>query len=250
CLEDLNVVTEHRKFEALTVETFGARIEKLIRVSCFETDYEVVNGYCCYGFVVNGVDYMNIYAPLEDDVVGSLKTSPIHLAKDRTSIDDFEIIKPISRGAFGQVFLVKKRTTGDLFAIKVCFFYSFTCRENLYLVMEYLNDGDLYLLMRNLGCLDEDVARVYIAEVLTDFGLSKVGLINNTDDLSGPAVSGTSLIGEHDEFESSLSESQQLRRKKWFAVGTPDYLAPKILLGTGHGSLKNKYLMITYILSK
>nr|GEY68080.1 probable serine/threonine protein kinase IREH1 [Tanacetum cinerariifolium] len=73
--------------------------------------------------------------------------------------------------------------------------------------------------------------------VLTGFGLSKVGLINNTDDLSGPAVSGTSLIEEHDEFESSLSESQQLRRKKWFAVGTPDYLAPEILLGTGHGTL-------------
>lgn len=59
--------------------------------------------------------------PLEDDVVRSLRTSPIHSSKDRTSIDDFEIIKPISRGAFGRVFLAKKRTTGDLFAIKVNF---------------------------------------------------------------------------------------------------------------------------------
>lgn len=58
-------------------------------------------------------------APLEDDVVRSLRTSPVHSSKDRTSIDDFEIIKPISRGAFGRVFLAKKRTTGDLFAIKV-----------------------------------------------------------------------------------------------------------------------------------
>lgn len=56
---------------------------------------------------------------LEDDVVRSLRTSPIHSSRDRTSIDDFEIIKPISRGAFGRVFLAKKRTTGDLFAIKV-----------------------------------------------------------------------------------------------------------------------------------
>ena len=39
--------------------------------------------------------------------------------KDRTSIEDFEIIKPISRGAFGRVFLAKKRVTGDIFAIKV-----------------------------------------------------------------------------------------------------------------------------------
>lgn len=31
CLEDLKVVTERRKLEALTVETLGNRIEKLIR---------------------------------------------------------------------------------------------------------------------------------------------------------------------------------------------------------------------------
>ncbi|CAH1446485.1 unnamed protein product [Lactuca virosa] len=296
CLEDLKVVTDRRKFDALTVETFGARIEKLIREKYLQL-FELVDD--------EKVDITSTVidedAPLEDDVVRSLRTSPIH-SKDRTSIDDFEIIKPISRGAFGRVFLAKKRTTGDLFAIKVLkkadmirknavesilaerdilisvrnpfvvrFFYSFTCRENLYLVMEYLNGGDLYSLLRNLGCLDEDVARVYIAEVvlaleylhslrvvhrdlkpdnlliahdghikLTDFGLSKVGLINSTDDLSGPAVSGTSLLGEgeHESQSSFLSESesQQERRKKRSAVGTPDYLAPEILLGTGHGT--------------
>ncbi|XP_024969374.1 probable serine/threonine protein kinase IREH1 isoform X3 [Cynara cardunculus var. scolymus] len=292
CLDDLRVVIDRRKFDALTVETFGARIEKLIREKYLQL-FELVDD--------EKVDITSTIidedAPLEDDVVRSLRTSPIHSGKDRTSIDDFEIIKPISRGAFGRVFLAKKRTTGDLFAIKVLkkadmirknavesilaerdilisvrnpfvvrFFYSFTCRENLYLVMEYLNGGDLYSLLRNLGCLDEDVARVYIAEVvlaleylhslrvvhrdlkpdnlliahdghikLTDFGLSKVGLINSTDDLSGPAVIGTSLLGEH-ESQSSLSENQQERRKKRSAVGTPDYLAPEILLGTGHGT--------------
>lgn len=70
---------------------------------------------------------------------------------------------------------------------------------------------------------------------LTDFGLSKVGLINSTDDLSGPAVNGTSLL-EEDETDVFTSEDQRERRKKRSAVGTPDYLAPEILLGTGHGS--------------
>ncbi|KAK7314659.1 hypothetical protein VNO77_33186 [Canavalia gladiata] len=290
CLDDLRVVEERRKFEALTVETFGARIEKLIREKYLQLT-EMVD--------VEKIDTESTVDDdvlLEDDVVRSLRTSPIHSSRDRTSIDDFEIIKPISRGAFGRVFLAKKRTTGDLFAIKVLkkadmirknavesilaerdilitvrnpfvvrFFYSFTCRENLYLVMEYLNGGDLYSLLRNLGCLDEEVARVYIAEVvlaleylhslrvvhrdlkpdnlliahdghikLTDFGLSKVGLINSTDDLSGPAVNGTSLLGE-DEPPVFTSEDQRERRKKRSAVGTPDYLAPEILLGTGHG---------------
>ncbi|KAL4574650.1 hypothetical protein LXL04_021486 [Taraxacum kok-saghyz] len=294
CLDDLRVVIDRRKFDALTVETFGARIEKLIREKYLQLCEMVDDEKVDISSTVIDED-----APLEDDVVRSLRTSPMHSGKDRTSIDDFEIIKPISRGAFGRVFLAKKRTTGDLFAIKVLkkadmirknavesilaerdilisvrnpfvvrFFYSFTCRENLYLVMEYLNGGDLYSLLRNLGCLDEDVARIYIAEVvlaleylhslrvvhrdlkpdnlliahdghikLTDFGLSKVGLINSTDDLSGPAVSGTSLLGDNvNESQSSLSGSQQERRKNRSAVGTPDYLAPEILLGTGHGT--------------
>nr|VDC72313.1 unnamed protein product [Brassica rapa] len=288
CLGDLRVVIDRSKFDALTVETFGTRIEKLIREKylqiCELLDDEKVD----LSSTVIDED-----APLEDDVVRGLRTSPVH-PRDRTSIDDFEIIKPISRGAFGRVFLAKKRTTGDLFAIKVLkkadmirknavesilaerdilinvrnpfvvrFFYSFTCRDNLYLVMEYLNGGDLYSLLRNLGCLEEDIVRVYIAEVvlaleylhsegvvhrdlkpdnlliahdghikLTDFGLSKVGLINSTDDLSGP---GISLLDE-EESQLPTSEHQLERRKKRSAVGTPDYLAPEILLGTGHAA--------------
>ncbi|CAL5387382.1 unnamed protein product [Camellia sinensis] len=57
-------------------------------------------------------------SPTKDDIVRSLRTSPINPSKDRTSIEDFEIIKPISRGAFGRVFLARKRATEDLFAIK------------------------------------------------------------------------------------------------------------------------------------
>lgn len=58
---------------------------------------------------------------VEEDGFQSLKSTPVHPSayKDRTTIDDFEIIKPISRGAFGRVFLARKRITGDLFAIKV-----------------------------------------------------------------------------------------------------------------------------------
>lgn len=49
---------------------------------------------------------------------------------------------------------------------QVRFFYSFTCRDNLYLVMEYLNGGDMFSMLRNLGCLEESMARVYVAELV------------------------------------------------------------------------------------
>lgn len=66
---------------------------------------------------------------------------------------------------------------------------------------------------------------------LTDFGLSKVGLINSTDDLS--SLRNNDILNEED----SVSEESQKKdqQEKHSIVGTPDYLAPEILLGMGHG---------------
>ncbi|KAF2172424.1 hypothetical protein M409DRAFT_17657 [Zasmidium cellare ATCC 36951] len=158
----------------------------------------------------------------------------------QTSIKDFEIIKPISKGAFGSVYLSKKKSTGDYYAIKVLkkadmvaknqvtnvkaeraimmwqgesdfvakLYWTFSSKEYLYLVMEYLNGGDCASLIKVLGALPEDWTKKYIGEVvlcvqhlhsrqiihrdlkpdnllidakghlkLTDFGLSRMGLI-------------------------------------------------------------------------
>ncbi|KIW04012.1 uncharacterized protein PV09_04838 [Verruconis gallopava] len=114
------------------------------------------------------------------------------------SIKDFEIIKPISKGAFGSVYLSKKKSTGDYFAIKVLkkadmvaknqvtnvkaeraimmwqgesdfvakLYWTFASKDYLYLVMEYLNGGDCASLIKALGGLPEDWSKKYIAEVV------------------------------------------------------------------------------------
>jgi hypothetical protein len=113
------------------------------------------------------------------------------------SIKDFDIIKPISKGAFGSVFLAKKRTTGDYYAIKFLkksdmiaknqvtnvkaermilmsqtdspfvtkLYYTFQSKDYLYLVLEYLNGGDCSALIKVIGSLPEDWTRNYLAEV-------------------------------------------------------------------------------------
>jgi hypothetical protein len=73
---------------------------------------------------VNGMEFAGFHEEDsygDEDMPQSVRSTPAHPTthKDRTSIDDFQIIKPISRGAFGRVFLARKRATGDLFAIKV-----------------------------------------------------------------------------------------------------------------------------------
>ncbi|KAJ2610882.1 hypothetical protein EV177_003746 [Coemansia sp. RSA 1804] len=114
------------------------------------------------------------------------------------SINDFTLLKPISKGAYGSVYLAKKRTTGEYYAIKVLrkadmiaknqisnvkaeraimmaqtgspfvvrLLYTFQSRTNLYLVMEYLNGGDCASLLKSIGTLPEDWARQYLAEVV------------------------------------------------------------------------------------
>ncbi|WCJ35156.1 Protein kinase superfamily protein [Euphorbia peplus] len=289
CMQDLQDVLRHSKLKALVIDTFGGRIENLIRekffLACDMVDANIRTS--------DIKPKENVRLLLDDASQSSAVSTPRHPShKDRTSIDDFEIIKPISRGAYGKVFLARKRITGDLFAIKVLkkldmlrkndvqrilaerniliavrnpfvvrFFYSFTCRENLYLVMEYLNGGDLYSLLRKVGCLEEDVARIYIAELvlaleylhslgivhrdlkpdniliahdghikLTDFGLSQIGLINSTIELSVP---DTNKNQNSDALDPHAQQTEELSHHS--AVGTPDYLAPEILLGTEHG---------------
>ncbi|KAJ2455015.1 rim15, signal transduction response regulator [Coemansia sp. RSA 2336] len=114
------------------------------------------------------------------------------------SIHDFDLLKPISKGAYGSVFLAKKRSTGVYYAIKILkkadmiaknqisnvkaeraimmaqtgspfvvrLLYTFQSRTNLYLVMEYLNGGDCAALLKAIGMLPEEWTKQYLAEVV------------------------------------------------------------------------------------
>ncbi|XP_010550614.1 PREDICTED: probable serine/threonine protein kinase IRE [Tarenaya hassleriana] len=54
-----------------------------------------------------------------------------------------------------------------------------------------------------------------------------------TDDLSGAPMGSSGFLTSHEP--KAPSSSSKDTRKKHSVVGTPDYLAPEILLGMGHG---------------
>uniref|UniRef100_A0A3Q2XY29 Serine/threonine-protein kinase greatwall n=1 Tax=Hippocampus comes TaxID=109280 RepID=A0A3Q2XY29_HIPCM len=111
-------------------------------------------------------------------------------------IEDFLSLKPISRGAFGKVYLARKKCNSRLYAIKVMnkadmvdknmtgqmkaerdalalskspfvvhLFYSLQTATKIYLVMEYLIGGDVKSLLHICGYFDQDMAVKYVSEV-------------------------------------------------------------------------------------
>ncbi|KAL0101592.1 hypothetical protein PUN28_019018 [Cardiocondyla obscurior] len=193
---------------------------------------------------------------------------------------DYEVLKLISNGAYGAVYLVKEKTTRQRFALKkinknnlmlrnqveqvfaerdimsftdnpfvVSMYCSFETKKHLCLVMEYVEGGDCANLLKNIGPLPPDMARFYFAETvlaveylhsygivhrdlkpdnllitalghikLTDFGLSKMGLMSLATNL----------------YEGYIDrDTRQFSDKQVF--GTPEYIAPEVILRQGYG---------------
>ncbi|XP_069605744.1 microtubule-associated serine/threonine-protein kinase 4 isoform X6 [Ranitomeya imitator] len=193
---------------------------------------------------------------------------------------DFETMKLISNGAYGAVYLVRHKETRQRFAMKkinkqnlvlrnqiqqafverdiltfaenpfvVSMYCSFETKRHLCMVMEYVEGGDCATLLKNMGPLPVDMARMYFAETvlaleylhnygivhrdlkpdnllvtsmghikLTDFGLSKVGLMSMT----------TNLYEGHIEKDAREFLDKQV-------CGTPEYIAPEVILRQGYG---------------
>lgn len=118
--------------------------------------------------------------------------------------------------------------------------------------MEYVEGGDCASLLKSAGQLPIELARLYVAETvlaieylhscgivhrdlkpdnllitaighikLTDFGLSKIGLMNRT-----------TLVSEG-YLQDAQNNTQQFKDNQ--LCGTPEYIAPEVILRQGYG---------------
>uniref|UniRef100_A0A8B9PUR6 Serine/threonine-protein kinase MRCK beta n=1 Tax=Apteryx owenii TaxID=8824 RepID=A0A8B9PUR6_APTOW len=174
--------------------------------------------------------------------------------------DDFEIIKVIGRGAFGEVAVVKMKCTERIYAMKIlnkwemlkraetaCFreernvlvngdcqwittlHYAFQ-DENYLVLMDYYVGGDLLTLLSKFeDKLPEDMARFYIGEmVLAIHSIHELHYVHRDIKPDNVLLDMNGHIRLAD-FGSCLKMSEDGTVQSSVAVGTPDYISPEIL---------------------
>lgn len=185
--------------------------------------------------------------------------------------EDFEILKVIGRGAFGEVAVVKVKSSDKVFAMKIlnkwemlkraetaCFreerdvlvngdsqwittlHYAFQDENFLYLVMDYYVGGDLLTLLSKFeDRLPEDMARFYLAEmVLAIDSVHQLHYVHRDIKPDNILMDVNGHIRLAD-FGSCLKLTEDGTVQSSVAVGTPDYISPEILQAMEDG--KGKY---------
>ncbi|XP_057679187.1 serine/threonine-protein kinase MRCK beta isoform X2 [Corythoichthys intestinalis] len=175
--------------------------------------------------------------------------------------DDFEMLKVIGRGAFGEVAVVKMKQTERVYAMKIlnkwdmlkraetaCFreerdvlvrgdsqwittlHFAFQDENYLYLVMDYYVGGDLLTLLSKFGDrLPEDMAKFYVAEmVLAVHSIHRQRYIHRDIKPDNVLLDVNGHIRLAD-FGSCLRMLDDGTVQSSVAVGTPDYISPEIL---------------------
>ncbi|KAM9110235.1 serine/threonine-protein kinase MRCK alpha isoform 5-T5 [Megaptera novaeangliae] len=185
--------------------------------------------------------------------------------------EDFEILKVIGRGAFGEVAVVKLKNADKVFAMKIlnkwemlkraetaCFreerdvlvngdnkwittlHYAFQDDNNLYLVMDYYVGGDLLTLLSKFeDRLPEDMARFYLAEmVIAIDSVHQLHYVHRDIKPDNILMDMNGHIRLAD-FGSCLKLMEDGTVQSSVAVGTPDYISPEILQAMEDG--KGRY---------
>ncbi|KAL8954150.1 MAG: hypothetical protein Q9222_000034 [Ikaeria aurantiellina] len=203
--------------------------------------------------------------PDEDRVCGE-----IHLAmhfhktdKKHFGPEDFQIIKLIGKGTFGQVYLVRKRDTQRLYAMKVLskkvivqkkevahtlgernilvrtamaespfivgLKFSFQTATDLYLVTSYMSGGELFWHLQKAGRFNENRAKFYIAELILALQhLHKYDIVYR--DLKPENIlldaNGHIALCDFGLSKANLTKDDTTNT----FCGTTEYLAPEVLL--------------------
>ena len=184
--------------------------------------------------------------------------------KMKVKIKDYEKLKTVGLGSYGRVRLCKHKKTGEIFVMKILkksdiikqkqvdhaysefnilsmlkhpfivqlLGFNFEDPKYIYFILEYIQGGELFTLLRTKGSFPVPQTKFYIAHIITIFEyLHSKNIVYR--DLKPENI----LINKNGYLKlTDFGFAKQLENEKTYTLcGTPEYLAPEIILNKGHG---------------
>jgi tRNA A-37 threonylcarbamoyl transferase component Bud32 len=195
----------------------------------------------------------------------------------KVTLEDFDLLAVLGRGGFGKVMQVRHRPSGQVYAMKilkktelrrrrqvertqteksilaairhpfiVALHYAFQNPQKLYMVMDFVQGGDFFTLMRKFRRLPEDWVRYYVCEIA--MALQHL----HDKDIVYRDLKPENILLDHDGhikltdfglsrfFETRPPATEDILGDDHYDVitrsfcGTEQYMSPEMLLQQGH----------------
>jgi len=178
--------------------------------------------------------------------------------------DDFELLTVIGKGSFGKVMQVRKKDDGKIYAMKVLrkdtivarkqvahtkaeknilmkiqhpfivnLNYAFQTKDKLYMILDYINGGELFFHLKKEGRFAESRVKMYAAEIVC-----ALAHLHSLDIVYRDLKPENILLDSDGHIcitDFGLSKKLEADGGTHTFCGTPEYLAPEVLKGHGHG---------------
>lgn len=188
-------------------------------------------------------------------------SNPLRETKGKYTLADFQISRTLGTGSFGRVHLVQSKHNQRFYAVKVLkkaqvvkmkqvehtnderkmlqrcrhpflitLWGTWQDSKNLYMVMDFIEGGELFSLLRKSQRFPNPVAKFYAAEVTLALDyLHSMNIIYR--DLKPENL----LLDRHGHIKiTDFGFAKEVPDITWTLCGTPDYLAPEVVSSKGY----------------
>lgn len=175
--------------------------------------------------------------------------------------DNFDKIKAIGKGAYGEVFLVRDTTSFTYHAMKVvekavvvdrkhvkhlmlekkileCISFPFCVgldcafKDNIYLyfVLPYISGGEMFTYIQKYGTFSDTLSKFYASQVVLALEYLHYCDVVHRD------IKPENILVDSNGFLKlcDFGFCKVLKKKTWTLCGTPEYLAPEVILSKGY----------------